>query len=86
MFVHASVGGKSLGRSVAAFVLAVSLDSSSVVSIDINITFTMDGNKIHLPITELLLRAATDNLVRSKKQQDLTPRNAVLLQPFLTEA
>ena len=37
-------------------------------------------------IAEVLLHAATGDLARSKKQRDWTSRNAVLLQPFLTEA
>ena len=54
--------------------------------IDINIAFAADGNKICLPITEVLLCAAAGNLARPKKQQDWTPRNAVLHLKFITEA
>ena len=85
-FAHESVGEKYLGESVAAFALVGSLESPSVVSIDINIAFAMDGDKIRLLIAEVLHRAAAGNLVRSNKQQDWTPRNAVLLPLFLTEA
>ena len=46
----------------------------------------MDGDKILLPIAEVLLRAVAGNLMRSKKQKDWTPCNAILLPPFLTEA
>ena len=67
---HTSVGNKSLGESVASFALAGSLNSPSVVSIDINIAFATDGDNIRLPITELLLCAAASNLARSKKQRD----------------
>ena len=83
---HASVGNKSLGESIVAFALTVSLYSPSVVSIDMNIAFSTDGNKICLPIAEVLLCVAASDLVRSKNQRDWTPRNAVLLPPFLTEA
>ena len=86
MFVHASVGNKYLGGYVSAFALTGSLDSPSVVSIDINIAFATDGDKICLLITEVLLCAAAGNLASSNKQRDWTPRNAVLLPPFLTEA
>ena len=85
-FAHATVGNKSLGESVVAFALAGNLDSTSVVSINTEITFATDGDKIRLPITEILLRDAAGDLKRSKKQQDCTPRNAVLLPPLLTEA
>ena len=51
-----------------------------------DITFATDSNKIRTPITEVILRAAAGNLARSKNQQEWTPRNAVLLLPFLTEA
>ena len=57
MFAHASFRNKSLGESLASFSLVGSLDSPSVVSVDVNISFTMDGDKIRLPTSELLLRA-----------------------------
>ena len=84
-FTHTSVGNKSLGESIAAFSLTGSLDSPSVVSTDINISFTTNGNKIHLLITEVLLCAAAGDLDRSKNQRDWTPGNAVLLLQSLTE-
>ena len=46
----------------------------------------MDGDKIRPPITEVLLRAAAGNLARSKNQWEWTPRNTVLLPPFLMKA
>ena len=52
----------------------------------IEIAFAADSDNICLPIAEVLLRAAAGNLAQSKKQRDWTPRNAVLLSPFLTEA
>ena len=85
-FAHVSFRNKSLGESVAAFALTGSLDSSSVVFIDVNITFAMDDEKICLPIVEVLLRASDGNLARSKKQDYWTPRNAFLLSSFLMEA
>ena len=51
-----------------------------------DIAFAADGNKIRLPIAEVLLHAANINLARSKKHQYWTPRNAVLLTAFVTEA
>ena len=70
MFSHASVGNIYLRESVAAFALAGSLDSPSVISIDINITFATDGDKIRLTITEVLIRAAAGNLAWSNKQRE----------------
>ena len=68
------------------FALSGSLDSPSVVLININIAFATYGENICLPTTEVILRAAADKLARSKNHQDWKPRNAVLLLPFLTEA
>ena len=85
-FVHASVGNKPLGESVVVFALAGSLNSPSVVSINMDIAFATDGEKIHLPITEVLLCDAAGDLARSKNQRDCTPRNAILLPQFLTGA
>ena len=53
---------------------------------NIDIAFAADGKKIRLPIAEVLLCAATGNLAQSKKQQDWTSCNAVLLPQFFTEA
>ena len=66
--------------------MAGSLGSSAVVSIDADIAFTIAGNKIHLPISEVVLRAAAGDLARSKKQRDWALLNSVLLLPLLTEA
>ena len=85
-FTHASIGNKSLGESVTVFALTVSLDSPSIVLIDVNIEFSMDGDKIRLPIAEVFLRDGAGNFARSKKRRDWTPQNSVLLLPLLTEA
>ena len=69
-----------------AFALVGNLSSPSMISLNIEIAFAADGDKIRLPIAEVLLRAAGGDLARSKKQRDWIPRNAVLLPPFLTEA
>ena len=69
-----------------AFALAWNLISPSVISLKIEIAFATDGDKICLPIAEVFLCAVAGYLARSKKQRDWTPRNAVLLPPFLTEA
>ena len=50
------------------------------------IAFAADGENIRLTIAEVLLCAAAGDLARSKNQRDLTPRKAILLPPFLTEA
>ena len=85
-FGHSAVGNKSLGKSVVAFALVGDLSSPSVISLKIEIAFAADSDKICLPITEVLLCAAAADLAQSKKQRYCTPRNAVLLPPFLTEA
>ena len=81
-----AVGNKSLGEFVFAFALAGNLISPSEISVKTEIAFATDGDKIRLQIAEVLLRAAAGNLTQSKKQGDWTPRNAVLLPPFLTDA
>ena len=85
-FGHAAIGNKSLGGYFVAFAVVVDLSSPSVISLNIDNDFDADDDMIHLPITEVLLRAATGDLARSKKQRDWTPRNAVLLPPFLRKA
>ena len=45
----------------------------------------MEGNKIRLPIAEVLLHTAAGDLVTYKNQRDWTPLNTVLLPPFLME-
>ena len=69
-----------------AFALAGNIDSPSAISINMEIDYARDGDKIRLPIMEVLLCADACDLARSKKQRDWTPRNSVLLLPFLTEA
>ena len=69
-----------------AFALAGDLGSPSVISFNLEISFAPDGEKFRLPIAEVLLRVADNDLARSKKQSDWLSRNAVLLLPFLTEA
>ena len=70
-FTRETVGNKPLGESVVVFALAGNLDSSSVVSINTEINFASEGNKICLPITEVLLRAAAGNLAHSKNQRGM---------------
>ena len=85
-FGYAAVGNKSLGKSVVVFALTEYLSSPSVISLKTEIAFAADDNTIRIPIAEVLLLAADGDFTRSKKQRDCTPRNAVLLPPFLTEA
>ena len=85
-FAHTSVGNTPLGESVTAFALAGSLDSPSVVLIDVNIAFSMDGDNIRLQISEVLLRTAAGDLASSNKQRYWTPINAILIPPLLMEA
>ena len=53
-FTHATVGNNSLGESVLALALAGKIDSPSVISINTDIAFAIDGDKIRLPIIEVL--------------------------------
>ena len=85
-FAHASIGKKFLGCSVTKFALAWSLDSPTVILINSYITFASAGDKIRLPISELLLRAAAVNFTRSTKKRYWDPLNSIFLPPFLTEA
>ena len=71
---------------VVAFALAEDLISPFIVSLKNYIALDADGDKICLLISKVLLCAATSNIKRLKKQRYWTPRNAVLLPPFLTEA
>ena len=68
------------------FALAGDLSSPSVIFFKIKIAIAADGDKICLPIVEVLLRASTSDLARSKNKRGWTPRNPILLPPFLTEA
>ena len=84
-FGHSTVRNKSLRESLQAFALAGNLGSPSVISFYLKTAFAPEGEKIRLPITEVLLCAAAGNLKGSKKQQDWQSLNAVLLLTFLTE-
>ena len=64
MFMHATVGNKSIEESVVAFALAGNIDSPSVVSINMEIDFATEGVNIYLPITEVLLRSTASHLAR----------------------
>ena len=64
-FVHASVGNKYLGESVVSFTLAGDQSLPSVISLKIEIAFAVDGNKICLPVVEVLHRIAAGDLARS---------------------
>ena len=61
-FGHAAVGNKSFRESVVAFALAGNLSSPSVISLKIEIAFDADGNKIRLPIVEVLLHTDDGDL------------------------
>ena len=63
-FGHAAVGNKSLVESVVAFALAGNLSSPSVISFNTEIAFSTDGEKIRIPISEVLLCAVADDLKR----------------------
>ena len=62
MFGQATTGNKSPGEPIVAFALVGYLISPSISPLKIDIDFAADGDKIHLPITEFLLRAAVGNL------------------------
>ena len=77
-FGHAAIGNKSLEESVVSFALTGDLSSPFVISFNTNIAFAADGDKICLPIAEVLLRAAARDLAQSKRQRDWTSRKAVV--------
>ena len=56
-----------------------------MISFNLEIAFSPEGDKICLPITEALIRAAAGDLKGTKKQRDWQSLNTVLLPPFLTE-
>ena len=85
-FANLSIGKKSLGGSVTTFAPEGSLNLFTSVSINSDIASSMAGDKIRLPIAEVIFRAADGDLVGSKKHRDWAPLNAVLLPSFLTEA
>ena len=66
-YVHASIGNKYIGKTVASFFLVVSLEASPVVLIDSKRGFSGDAKKIHIPSAEVLLRAGAGNLDKLKK-------------------
>ena len=68
-FVHVSVGKTPLGESITAFSHAGSLEAPTVNYINVNIAFAIAGNRIWIPVTEVLLRAAVSDLARSKKRE-----------------
>ena len=84
-FVHSTVRNKSLRESLQYFALAGNLGSPNVISFNLDIAVAPEGEKIRLPITEVLLCAVAGDLKGSKKQRDWQSLNAVLLPPFLTE-
>ena len=55
MFAHTYIGYNSLGVCVSAFALEGSLEAPKFVSIEANISFSNAIEKIHSPITEVLL-------------------------------
>ena len=85
-FGHSMVRNKSLGEILQAFALAGDLASPSVISFNLEIAFSPEGEKIRLPIMEGLLCDAPSNLKGTKKQRDWQSLNAVLLLSFLTES
>ena len=65
VYVHASVGNKAPGETVTAFALARSLEAPTIVSIGAERAVAREN--IHLPTTEVLIRAAAGDLSKSKK-------------------
>ena len=61
-FRHATVGNNSLGESVQDFALVGDLGSPSIISFNFEIAFSPDGEKICLPIVEVLLCAVAGDL------------------------
>ena len=56
-----------------------------MILIVVELTFSGNGEKIHIPTMEVFLRATIINLEKSKKICDWASRNAVILPPFLAK-
>ena len=85
VYVHASVGNKSLGETVTYFALAGLLEAPTMVSIGAERAGAGTRENIHLPTTEVLLRAAIGDLYKSRKLRDWAALNAVFLPPLLAK-
>ena len=86
VYVHASVGNKSLGETVTYFALAGLLEAPNMVSIGAERAGAGTRENIHLPTTEVLLRAAIGDLYKYRKLRDWAALNAVLLSLLLAKA
>ena len=84
-FSHTDIWNNYLGKNVNIFSLAVFSKSPTVVSVDAKHAYASTGDKIRLPITEVILCASIRDLAHLKKIQDWVPTNAVLLVPVLTK-
>ena len=83
IYAHTSIGNKSIGETVTTFALVVFLKAPNLVMIDVESDGA--GNKIHLPTTEVLLRAAIGNISKSKSIRNWAALNAVLHPPLLAK-
>ena len=83
--MHASVGNKSRRKTVICFLLEISLESPTVVTVNAQCAFVGASNNISIPTTEVLLRTAIGKLSKLKKLRNWMALNTVLLLPFLTE-
>ena len=63
---HTNIVNNSLGGTITAFSLTGCTDFPAVVSINTDNAFDISGNKIRLPITEVLLCSATVDLAQYK--------------------
>ena len=84
-YAHASVGNKSIGKTVTTFALKGSLKAPTVVLIYIKRAFAGEGEKIRLLTKEVLFCAAAGDLAKSKKICDGASRNSIIFPPFLTK-
>ena len=83
IYAHTSIGNNSIGETVTTFALVVFLKAPNLVMIDVESDGA--GNKIHLPTTEVLLRAAIGNISKSKNIRNWAALNAVLHPPLLAK-
>ena len=83
---RATIGNKSLGRTITVFSLMLSNEFLAVVSVNTKNSFDISGIKIRLPITEGLLCVTTVDLAQYKNLCNWVILSAVLLLPFLTKS
>ena len=84
-YVQTSIGNNPLKETRAAFVLVVSLETPTVLTIDAEHVFTGAGDKICLPATKFLLCATVGNLSKLNHLCEWAELKNVLLPPLFNK-